>query len=111
MTRVATAVVTAPRRTRPARTASAMPKILMEGELGRLEIAAVDLRGAAVDDLLQLAEMRMEREGLAIGLQHARAVVRRYVHVPEPGPGPEMARLALDHLPDVGHGARRILQE
>ena len=59
----------------------------------------------------QLSMLRVDGERLAVGLERARLVAAGHVDVAEPGPGAEMARLARQHLAEVRHRARRVVEE
>ena len=77
-----------------------------------LDVAALDVLAKVVDRLLDGVQMRVDGKGLLEGLIGALLVAGLAQDHAEPGPGAEMARLALQRLRDVGHRVRIVvLQE
>ncbi len=76
---------------------------------GWIDPAAVDLVGQLLDQIGNALELRMNGERAAEGVERALVVAELLQDDAEPGERAEMARLARQHLADVGDGAAEIL--
>src|SRR3954471_2399709 len=100
-----TKVARAPRTRISASPNSAKRRTIMEP----LKVLAVDLGRKSIHQRLHRRELRVNLQGLPIGLQGMRLVLGRHEDVPEAGPGAEMMRLELEHPSDIRHRADRIV--
>src|SRR5229473_6868258 len=76
---------------------------------GASDIPAVDLVGELLDQVGNALEMRMDRERAAVDVERLLVVAELLQDDAEPRQRAEMARLAREHLADVGERARVLL--
>src|SRR5579859_588234 len=77
----------------------------------RSDLPPLDLVDQRLDHVGDVFEVRIEGERLAVGRKRILIVADLLEHHAEPGQRTEMARLARQHLADVGNGAGKIVIE